>query len=95
MGVKQLKLLTVPSNGQISIGKGWAGRQIAIEEIGEGEIYIRSGSFIPDSEKTFHTKEASETLDAFNKWEQENPPGTTSAKDVLSSLRKKRKLSAK
>lgn len=80
---------------ELHIGKSWAGRQIAIEEIGEGEIYIRSGSFIPDSEKTFHTKEANESLDAFNEWEKENPPGATSSKDVLASLRKKRKSSAK
>ena len=72
MGTKQAKLLMVPANGQISIGKTWAGRQILVEEIDNNEIRILSGAFIPDSQKVFHTKEAQESLDAFNEWESAN-----------------------
>lgn len=91
MGAKQTKFLTVASNGQISIGKSWAGRQIIIEEVSEGEIHIKSGIFVPDSQKVFHTKEAKESLSDFNKWEEKNPSKTASSSEVFANLRKQKK----
>lgn len=90
MGAKQAKLLTVPANGQISIGKSWAGKQIRVEEIGEDEIRISSGIFVPDSQAVFYTKEAKETLNEYNSWESKNPPKTTNTKALFASLRKKK-----
>jgi len=85
---KQTKLLTVPANGQISIGKSWAGRHIMVEEIGSDEIRISSGIFVPDSQRTFHTADAKASLDAFNEWERKNPAQRTDAASLFSSLRK-------
>ena len=48
MSSKMAKLVTVPANGQISIGKTWAGRQILIEEMNTAEIRISAGSFVLD-----------------------------------------------
>lgn len=90
MGTKQAKLLMVPANGQISIGKAWAGRQILVEEVGNNEIRISSGTFVPDSQKTFFTKKAQGSLDSFNKWESEKPAKATNTKALFSSLRKKK-----
>jgi hypothetical protein len=90
MGAKQAKLLTVPANGQISIGKSWAGRQIRVEEIGQDEIRISSGTFVPDSQAVFFTKEAQETLSEFNSWEAKNPSKATDTKTLFASLRKKK-----
>ena len=95
MRAKQAKLLTVPANGQISIGKSWAGRQIMVEEIGEDEIRISSGIFVPDSQRTFHTEEAKESLAAFNKWEAKNPPEATDVGSLFSSLKKKKRARAR
>jgi hypothetical protein len=39
-----MKLITVPNNGQISIGTKWAGRQIRIEELSETELRFSAGS---------------------------------------------------
>jgi hypothetical protein len=90
MSAKQAKLLTVPANGQISIGKSWAGRQILVEEVGNNEIRISSGVFVPDSQKTFFTKKAQASLDSFNEWEGKKPPKATDTKALFASLRKKK-----
>ncbi len=95
MGAKQTKLLTVASNGQISIGKSWAGRQIVIEEVGEGELHIRAGVFVPDSQKIFHTKAAKESLAEFNDWEGKNSPKHSKSSDVFAQLRKQKKSRGK
>ena len=85
MGAK--KIVTVPSNGQISIGKEWAGREIQIEEIEDGQILITAGSFMPDA--TFTSKKAQEQLQAFNKWEKKNAPKKTDLKALRQKLAKK------
>lgn len=90
MGAKQAKLLMVPANGQISIGKSWAGRQILVEEVGNNEIRISAGTFVPDSQKTFFTKEAKTSLESFNKWEDKKPAKATDTKALFSALRKKK-----
>ncbi len=87
---KQAKLLTVPANGQISIGKAWAGRQILVEEIGDDMIHISSGVFVPDSQRAFHTKEADRSLSSFDEWEGENPAQKTNVESLFSTLRKKK-----
>ena len=90
MAAKQTKLLMVPANGQISIGKSWAGRQILVEEVGTNEIRISSGTFIPDSQKTFHTKAAKKSLDSFNKWADKSPAKATNTKALFASLKTKK-----
>lgn len=89
------KILTVPANGQISIGKAWAGRQIMVEEIGNDRIQISSGVFVPDSQRTFHTTEANESLAGFTEWEEANPPKKTDVGALFSSLKKKKGSRAK
>ncbi len=89
------KLLTVASNGQISIGKEWAGRQILIEQIGVNELRILSGTFIPDKDLPFHTAEAKETLKDFNEWAGDNPPKKSDRKDLIARLEKKARDKAK
>jgi hypothetical protein len=98
MGLKSKaadKLLTVPHNGQISIGTKWAGKQIRVQELSDNEIYISSGSFIPDSQKDFFTKESLQALKEFDTWVEENPAPRESAAETLSKLRKQRQARGK
>ena len=83
------RLLKVAANGQISIGKKWAGREIRIQEISESEMLISSGSFVPDSQATFHTAEAKQTLAEFDSWTEKNPPKKTDIKALRAKLGKK------
>ena len=80
------KLVVVPSNGQISIGKTWAGRQIQIEEVDDHKILITSGAFIPADQETFYTKEAEAQLKNFNEWSTKNPPKRTDLKRMRKQL---------
>lgn len=91
MSSKATKLVTVSSNGQISIGKAWAGRQIRVEEVSENEIHISAGTFVPDSQKEFFTKKANQSLDEFNQWEGQNATSKESARDTLNRVKKERK----
>ncbi len=79
------KVLTVPSNGQISIGKQWAGREVMVEVVDENRIVITSGAFIPADQATFYTKDAQTQLEQFNKWSEKTP----AKKSDLNSLRKR------
>jgi hypothetical protein len=85
------KLLRVPINGQISIGKRWAGKEIVIEEINDSEIHISSGTFVLDSNATFFTQEAKNTLDDFDNWSTKNPPKKTDLKKLRAELGNKKK----
>jgi len=89
------KLIRVASNGQISIGKEWAGRQIRVEKVNDSEIRIVSGAFVPDQNATFHSQEAKEKLDNFNRWAKGNPPKATSATALFDRLEKKSRGKAK
>ncbi|MDB2447121.1 hypothetical protein N9W79_00695 [bacterium] len=61
------KIVTVPSNGQISIGKGFVGKEVHIEQVSDGQIVITAGRFVPDHLETFYTADAKKKLEAFNK----------------------------
>ena len=43
-------------NGQISLGKEYAGKQIQIAKLPDGTLIIKPGKFIPDSERWLYTK---------------------------------------
>ncbi|NJL26111.1 MAG: hypothetical protein HC902_13720 [Calothrix sp. SM1_5_4] len=89
MSFKAVKLMTVPTNGQISIGKAWAGRQIRIE-VSDSEIHISAGTFIPDSQKAFFTPEAKTALAEFNNYESGKPAKASDTKALFASLKKKK-----
>jgi hypothetical protein len=79
------KVLTVPPNGQISIGKQWAGREVMVEVVNDSQILITSGTFIPANQATFYTKDAQVQVDQFNKWSEKTPAKKTD----LTQLRKR------
>ena len=76
-----MKLITVPANGQISIGKSWAGKQ----------LHITSGTFVPDSQKVFFTEKAEKSLAEFNEFEKKSKPTATNTKSLFAELKKKKK----
>jgi len=42
-------LVVVGSNGQISLGKEFAGKMVLIDQVDDGTWIIKSGEFVPDS----------------------------------------------
>lgn len=85
------KLATVGNNGQISIGKELAGREVLIEKYSDGRIVISPGTFIPDHQKVFFTQEAKERLDEFDVWANENPPVSKTKNDLRAKLKARKR----
>ena len=53
---------SVGSNGQITLGKEFAGRLVMLDQTEPGVWTMKLGQFIPDSEKWLHTSEAKAAL---------------------------------
>lgn len=85
----QVKYATVGNNGQVSIGKEFAGRQVQIEKTGEGLVIISPGKFIPDHQATFFTKQAVDDLQEFDNWASSanKPQGGTDVNALRSKLK--------
>tara|TARA_Y100001954_G_scaffold205010_1_gene226734 strand:- start:1606 stop:1902 length:297 start_codon:yes stop_codon:yes gene_type:complete len=55
-------------NGQISLGKEFAGKQIQISRLNNNVLILKVGTFIPDDEKWINTKENSLKLEKAIQW---------------------------
>lgn len=81
MPAPQLK--TVGANGQIALGKKYAGRHVLVEEQGEGVWLVRTARVIPDSEAWLHEDRAAADLrDALAHAGSTRPDGAT-ADEIL------------
>lgn len=73
-------------NGQISLGKQFAGRQVLVEEQEPGVWLIRTATVIPDNERWLHQPEAAADLQNALDWAQANPATDSSLGSVLEQL---------
>jgi hypothetical protein len=64
----------IGSNGQISLGKQFAGRQVLVEEREPGVWLIRTATVIPDNEIWLQQPHAAEELRRALAWAQANAP---------------------
>lgn len=53
---------SVGSNGQITLGKEFAGRLVMLDQTEPGVWMLKLGQFIPDNEKWLHTPTATKLL---------------------------------
>jgi hypothetical protein len=61
-------------NGQLSLGKAFAGQMVIIDQVDNGTWIIKTGEFIPDSEKWLYSKDNLEKLDRALFWAKNNQP---------------------
>lgn len=54
MKLLRAEIKYVGDNGQISLGKEYAGKQVQLLKSEEGTITIKTGLFIPDNERWLH-----------------------------------------
>lgn len=73
-------------NGQISLGKQFAGRQVLVEEPEPGVWLIRTAQVIPDNELWLHQPVAAQALQQSLAWAQANPASDASTDALLSDL---------
>ncbi len=58
----------VALNGQVCLGKEYAGKQIQISKMKDGTLLIKPGQFIPDNEHWLHTAAHLKKLDKAIQW---------------------------
>ena len=76
----------VGANGQISLGKRYAGRQVLIEEREPGVWMVRTATVIPDNERWLHEPRAAADLQAALAYAAANLASHTQADEVLDRL---------
>ncbi len=75
----------IGANGQISLGKQFAGRQVLVEEKEAGVWLIRTATVIPDNERWLHEPQAASDLSKALAWSTQNPASDTQTDALLSS----------
>ena len=76
----------VGTNGQISLGKQFAGRQVLIEEQEAGVWLVRAVTVIPDNERWLHEPAAAADLSKAMKWATANTAGDVALDKTLKRL---------
>lgn len=77
----------IGANGQISLGKQYAGRQVLVEEQSPGVWLVRTATVIPDNERWAHTGQARVDLESAMAWAGANPADDADAEAQLERLR--------
>lgn len=77
---------SVGRNGQISLGKQFAGRLVMIDQAGPGVWTLKMGAFVPDNEQWLHEPEAKAKLDRALQWAQENAPRESAVDDLAARI---------
>src|SRR6266566_1235584 len=85
----------VGSNGQISLGKEFAGRQVVVEQREPGVWLVRTASVVPDNERWLHQAGALRELQQAIDWANVHQPQPSDPDAVFTRLehvdRRKRK----
>lgn len=76
----------VGTNGQISLGKQFAGRQVLIEEKEVGVWLVRTATVVPDNERWLHAPGAADDLVKALAWSSTHAPSDASVDKTLSRL---------
>ena len=73
----------IGANGQISLGKQFAGRQVLIEEQEAGVWLIRTATVVPDNERWLHQPQAAADLARAMTWSEQQPASDSQTDAVL------------
>jgi hypothetical protein len=76
----------VGANGQISLGKQYAGRQVLVEEREPGVWMVRTATVIPDNERWIHEAQAAADLRKTLDWASKTPASDAGAQAILDRL---------
>ena len=82
----QVSVKVVGANGQISLGKQFAGRQVLIEEQEAGVWLIRTATVVPDNEGWLHAPAAMSDLGDALSWAAQNSPNDDALENALTRL---------
>ncbi len=74
MAVMHQQIKVVGSNGQISLGKEFAGKAVLLDQLDENTWIIKSGSFVPHSETWLHHPDHIHKLEKALHFAEKNKP---------------------
>jgi hypothetical protein len=75
----------IGTNGQISLGKQYAGRQVLVEEQEAGVWLIRTATVIPDNERWLHEAQASSDLARAVAWSTQHAAADAQTDAILAA----------
>jgi hypothetical protein len=75
----------VGANGQISLGKQFAGRQVLVEEKETGVWLIRTATVIPDNERWLHETQAASEMARALEWSKQHPASDVQTDALLAA----------
>lgn len=75
----------VGANGQISLGKQFAGRQVLVEEQETGVWLIRTATVIPDNERWLHEAQTASDLARATAWSTQHPASDSQTDTLLAA----------
>ena len=75
----------IGANGQISLGKQFAGRQVLVEEQETGVWLIRTATVIPDNERWLHGAQAASDLARALEWSKQHPASDVQTDTLLAA----------
>ena len=81
-----VEIKRVGANGQISLGKRYAGRQVLVEEQAPGVWLVRTATVIPDNERWLHAPATQAELKKALDWAATHPASDEATQDVLQRL---------
>lgn len=76
----------IGANGQISLGKNYAGRQVLVEEREPGVWFVRTAIVIPENERWLHAPKGASDLQAALTWAAKNEPQATDLQTLLDGM---------
>lgn len=82
----QPSVKVIGANGQISLGKHYAGRQVLVEEQEPGVWLIRTATIIPDNERWLHQAKAAMDLQNALSWAEANQPTESNLDTLLEQI---------
>ena len=83
----QSSVKVIGANGQISLGKQLAGRQVLVEESEPGVWMVRTATVIPDNERWVHEAKASADLRAALDWALSHPSTGDNTDEIIKRLK--------
>lgn len=72
MHAYQQQVKVIGANGQVSLGKEFAGKMVLIELVEDGTWIIKTGEFIPDSERWLHQNNNLRKIEKALHWANKN-----------------------
>lgn len=64
----------IGANGQLSIGKEFAGKIVLVDQVDKTTVVIKLGTFVPDSERWLYEGQNLAKLEKALKWAEKTKP---------------------